>query len=47
MKFNTVHFVATENLSYTKYPKIYALEAHYGMELGNSYTNETAGKEMS
>jgi hypothetical protein len=46
VKFDIAHFVATANLPYTKYPKVCALEAHHGVEFGNSYTNETAGKEM-
>ena len=46
VKFDIAHFVATENLPFTKYSKICELEAHHGVELGNSYTNETSGKEM-
>ncbi len=45
-KFDIAHFVATENLPFTKYPKICELEAHHGVCLGTSYVNETAGKEM-
>ena len=45
-KFDIAHFVATENLPLTKYPKICELEAHHGVHLGTSYINENAGKEM-
>ena len=46
VKFEIAHFVATENLPFTKYPKICELEAHHGVHLGTSYINENAGKEM-
>ena len=46
MKLDIAHFVASKNLAFTKYSKICALEAHHGVELGNSYTNETARKEI-
>ena len=36
VKFDIAHFVATENLPFTKYSKICELEAHHGVELGNS-----------
>ena len=44
-KFNIAHFVASENLPFTKYSKICELEAQE-VELGNSNNNENAGKEM-
>ena len=45
-KYDIAHFVATENLPFTKYPKICELDAHHGVHLGTSYINENAGKEM-
>ena len=36
----------SKNLLFTKYSQICALEANHGVEVGNSYTNETAEKEM-
>ena len=46
VKFDIAHFVATENLPFTKYSKICELEAHNGVDVGNSYTNETSEKEI-
>ena len=46
VKFNITHFVASENLPFTKYSQICALKVHHEVEVGNSYTNENAGKEM-
>ena len=43
-KFDIAHFVATERLSYLKYPQICELERHHGVDLGTSYNNESAGK---
>ena len=40
------HFVAVENLPFTKYSKICKLESHHGIQIGNVYTNDNAGKEM-
>ena len=45
-KFDIAHFVACENLPFTKYSKICELEAHHGVELGNTNNNENARKEM-
>ena len=46
VKFDIAHFVATEKLAFSKYPKICALEAHHGVhvDVGMAYTNEVAGK---
>ena len=44
VKFDIAHFVATEKLAFTKYPRICELEAHHGVDMGTSYTNEVAGK---
>ena len=46
VKFDIAYFVACENLPFTKYSKICDLEAHHGVDVGRSYTNENAGKEM-
>ena len=39
-------FVAIEKLPFIKYPQICELESHHGVNLGTSYINENAGKEM-
>ena len=45
-KFDISHFVATEKLPFIKYPQICELESHHGVNLGTSYINKNAGKEM-
>jgi len=45
-KFDIAYFVATEQLAFHKYPKMCELEARHGVNLGNSYLNENAGKEF-
>ena len=44
VKFDIAHFVATEKLAFSKYPQICSLEAHHGVDVGTSYTNEAACK---
>ena len=44
IKFDIAHFVATEKLAFTKYPRICELEAYHGVNVGRAYTNEPAGK---
>ena len=46
VKFDISYFVATENLPFTKYPKICELETRYGVNVGTSYVNENAGKDF-
>ena len=46
IKFDIAHFVATEKLPFTKYPKLCELQSHHGVSLGHSYTNDNAGKEF-
>ena len=46
VKFDIAHFVATEKLPFIKYLQICELESHHGVNLGTSYINENAGKEM-
>ena len=46
IKFDIAHFVATEKLAFTKYPRICELEAHRGVNVGTAYTNEPAGKTV-
>ena len=46
-KLDIAHFVATEKLSYLKYPRICELESHHGVSLGSSYLNQTAGKTFT
>ena len=41
MKFDVAYFVASEQLSLEKYPKIW-----HGVNLGTSYLNRNAGKEF-
>ena len=40
VKFDITFFVATENLLYTKYPKICELEVLHVVRIGTSYANE-------
>ena len=40
-------FVAKEQLSLTKYPRLCELEARHGVELGGAYLNYNAGKEFT
>ena len=46
-KFDIAYFLAKEKLSYRKYPCLCELEAHHGVSIGTSYTNEIAGKTFS
>ena len=46
VKFDIAYFIATENLPYTKYPKLCELETRHGVRVGTSYVNENAGKEF-
>jgi len=46
VKFDKACFVATENLPYTKHPKICELETCHGVHIGTSYVNENAGKDF-
>ena len=46
VKFDIAYFLATENLPYTKYPKLCQLETRHGVRVGTSYVNENAGKEF-
>ena len=43
-KFDIAYFIATENLPFTKYAGICALESKHGVDLGSAYMNEIAGK---
>ena len=43
-KFDIAYFVATEKMTFTKYPRICELEKRHGVELGVSYLNMEAGK---
>ena len=44
MKFDVAYFVASEQLSLEKYPKICELQRKHGVNLGTSYLNRNAGK---
>ena len=46
-KFDIAYFLAIEKLSFRKYPRLCELEAHHGVSIGNSYTNEIVGKTFS
>ena len=46
VKFNIAYVIATENLPYTKDPKICELETQHGVRVGTSYVNQNAGKEF-
>jgi len=46
VKFTTAHFVACENLPLNKYSKLCELQAHNGVDVGSTYTNDMSGKEM-
>ena len=46
-KFDIAYFVAQERLSFPKYPRLYELEAHHGVAIGSTYTNEIAGKNFT
>ena len=43
-KFDIAYLVATEKLSYLKYPNICELERKHGVDIGLSYTNERSGR---
>ena len=43
-KFDIAYLVATEKLSYLKYPSICELEKKHGVDIGVAYTNERSGK---
>ena len=46
VKFDIALFVATEKQPFIKYPQNCELESHHGVNLGTSYMNENAGKEL-
>ena len=43
-KFDIAYFIATEKLSFKKYPKLCELETKHGVDIGTTYTNEVAGR---
>lgn len=45
-KFDVAYFVATEKLSFVKYPRICDLEKRHGVDMGTSYINVSAGKNF-
>ncbi len=45
-KFDIAYFVATEKMSFRKYPHICELEARHGVDIGIRYTTETAAKSF-
>lgn len=40
-KFDIAYFVATEKLSFRKYPQICKLEARHGVNIGSTYNHDT------
>ena len=46
IKFDIAFFVATENMAFTKYPKICEMEARHGVKVGSSYLTNNAAKEF-
>ena len=45
-KFDITHFVASEKISFKKYPKLYELETKHEVDIGTTYTNEIAGRSF-
>ena len=43
---NQAFFVVTENMAFTKYPKICEMEAQHGVKVGSSYQTNNAAKEF-
>ena len=43
-RFDIAYLVATEKLSYLKYPSICELEKKHGVDIGVAYTNEGSGR---
>ena len=43
-KFDIAYFLAIENLSFRKFPRLCELEARHRVSIGSSYTNKIAGK---
>ena len=46
VKFDIAHFVATEQLAFSKYPALCDLEAHHRVNVGSEYNNEHAAKTV-
>ncbi len=44
IKFDIVHFIATQQLAFTNYPALCELEKKHGVNVGVSYLNQNAGK---
>ena len=45
-KFEIAYFVATEKISFKKYPKLCELEARHGVDVGTTYVNEVVGRSF-
>jgi len=43
-KFDIAYLVATESMSFLKYPVICELEKKHGLDIGVSYTNKCSGR---
>ena len=46
LKFDVAYFVAVEQMAFSKYPSICALEKRHGVDIGQSYLNANACKEF-
>ncbi|CAB3993296.1 zinc finger 862-like [Paramuricea clavata] len=46
IKFDVAYLVATEQMAFSKYPSICALEIRHGVDIGQSYLNANACKEF-
>ena len=43
-KFDIAYFIATEKLSFRKFPQLCSLEARHGVDIGTAYINEISCK---
>ena len=46
-KFDISYFLASEKISFRKYPQLCELEARHGVAIGSTYTNEVACKTFT
>ena len=45
VKFDIAHFIAKENIAFTKYGKFCELDVRHGVKIGSSYLTNNAAKE--
>jgi len=46
VKFDVAYFIAKENIAFTKYSKICALEERHGVKVGSNYLTNNAAKDF-